>query len=223
MALVAPILRATRQKALGLPLEEAEAALVALGNDLRQDAMSELTAQGVTKADTHIHAHIRYAGTDTALTVEGAFADLGPIFEDLHRRRFGFITAGKALVIDAAEVECVGGAAPIPPAPQAELVQAEAAGDPTRFYSQGVWHDAQVIRREAINAGNTVTGPAIIIEPNQTIVIEGGWQATLSAADYITLKRIHALPLRHAMGTEADPVMLEIFNNLFMSIPEQRA
>lgn len=66
-----------------------------------------------------------------------------------------------------------------------------------------------------------MTGPAIIIEKNQTIVIEDGWQARLTQHDHIVLTRIKALPLRTAIGTEADPVMLEIFNNLFMSIAEQ--
>lgn len=82
-------------------------------------------------------------------------------------------------------------------------------------------HDAGVVLREQMQRGQTVTGPAIIIEKNQTIVIEDGWQARLSAHDHVVLTRIKALPARTAIGTEADPVMLEIFNNLFMSIAEQ--
>ena len=78
-----------------------------------------------------------------------------------------------------------------------------------------------MVRREGLRAGQTVTGPAIVIEPNQTIVVEDGWQARLTAKDHIVMTRIKALPERTAIGTKADPVMLEIFNNLFMSIAEQ--
>ncbi len=96
-----------------------------------------------------------------------------------------------------------------------------ATAERTRFFSQGELHDAGVVLREQMQRGQTVTGPAIIIEKNQTIVIEDGWQARLSAHDHVVLTRIKALPARTAIGTEADPVMLEIFNNLFMSIAEQ--
>ncbi|RVI24875.1 hydantoinase B/oxoprolinase family protein, partial [Sinorhizobium meliloti] len=91
----------------------------------------------------------------------------------------------------------------------------------TRFYSQGTFHDAPVALRSEIGPGQKLTGPAIIIEANQTIVVEDGWQAELTAKDHIVLRRIKALPERTAIGTKADPVMLEIFNNLFMSIAEQ--
>jgi 5-oxoprolinase (ATP-hydrolysing) len=72
-----------------------------------------------------------------------------------------------------------------------------------------------------LRLGAEIDGPALIIEPNQTIVVEPGWQATLTGQDNIVLARIAALPKRSAVGTDADPVMLEVFNNLFMSIAEQ--
>ncbi|MBQ9350094.1 hydantoinase B/oxoprolinase family protein [Phyllobacterium sp.] len=224
-------IRATRQKALGVPLDPAAPApLAGLAAELQQECLSELNAQGIANSEitTIVRAHIRYAGTDTVLAVEATFPahdDIGRLrreFEILHKRRFGFVAENKALVIDAVEVETVGGGAG-----QAEgAVDATATGEPdavrhNRFYSQGAAHEAVVVLRGAMQPGQRLTGPAIIIEPNQTIVIEDGWQAELTAKNHIVLKRIKALPDRSAIGTKADPVMLEIFNNLFMSIAEQ--
>jgi len=224
-------IRATRQKALGVPLDAAApAAIAGLATELQRECKPELEAQGVASADiqTVVRAHVRYAGTDTLLAVETRFpAEDNPDrlraeFEILHKRRFGFIAEGKPLVVEAIEVETIGGAAA-----QIDVSNEEGAGGEaeatrrTRFHSQGEVHDAAVVLRASLQAGQTVTGPAIVIEPNQTIVIEEGWQAKLTRHDHIVLTRIKALPERTAIGTRADPVMLEIFNNLFMSIAEQ--
>ncbi len=224
-------IRATRQKALGVALDPAApAALKELGEELAQECVAELLTQGIEAAavQRHLRAHIRYAGTDTVLSIEAAFpaednADrLRAEFEAAHKRRFGFIAENKALVIDAVEVEAVGGGAGETESAQSLDSDLEAAtAKRTRFFSQGELHDAGVVLREQMQRGQTVTGPAIIIEKNQTIVIEDGWQARLTAHDHVVLTRIKALPVRTAIGTEADPVMLEIFNNLFMSIAEQ--
>lgn len=224
-------IRATRQKALDIPLnEDAPAHLLQLGDELADECVAELIAQGVNEKviTKHLRAHIRYAGTDTVLSVEATYPDhdnavrLRAEFEAAHKRRFGFIAENKALVIDAVELETVGGGAGEGEAAGTvgAVSQAQAAGQ-TRFYSQGAFHDAAVVLREAMQRGQTVTGPAIIIEENQTIIIEDGWQARLTEHDHVVLTRIKALPKRVAIGTEADPVMLEIFNNLFMSIAEQ--
>jgi 5-oxoprolinase (ATP-hydrolysing) len=224
-------IRATRQKALGVPLDDqAPAEIAALGKALQNECLPELEAQGIRPADirTVLRAHIRYAGTDTALAVEASFperddaARLRHEFEILHKRRFGFVAEDKPLAVEAIEVESIGGAA-------AEIeTELEVRGDgeaeaklTTRFHSQGLAHDAAVVLRETMRPGQTVTGPAIVIEPNQTIVVEDGWQARLTIKDHIVLSRIKARPERTAIGTKADPVMLEIFNNLFMSIAEQ--
>jgi 5-oxoprolinase (ATP-hydrolysing) len=224
-------IRATRQKALGVPLDDrAPAEIAALGKVLQNECLPELEAQGIRPADirTVLRAHIRYAGTDTVLAVEASFperddaARLRHEFEILHKRRFGFVAEDKPLAVEAIEVESIGGAA-------AEIDnELEVRGDgeaeaklTTRFHSQGLVHDAAVVLRETMRPGQTVTGPAIVIEPNQTIVVEDGWQARLTTKDHIVLSRIKARPERTAIGTKADPVMLEIFNNLFMSIAEQ--
>ncbi|APF38155.1 5-oxoprolinase [Chelatococcus daeguensis] len=218
--------RATRQKALDVPLDAAApAAVAALGDALAAECLAELEGQGIARSDieTFVRAHVRYAGTDTALAVAaGDVAAMQAAFEDAHRRRFGFIDDTKGLVIEAVEVETVGGGARFAEDAAGDVQAAPATPHrTTRFFSQGRWHDAGVFLRQDLRAGARMPGPAIIIEPNQTVVVEDGWEAQLTGKDHLVLERVKALPKRAAIGTEADPVMLEIFNNLFMSIAEQ--
>ncbi|TIU22285.1 MAG: 5-oxoprolinase, partial [Mesorhizobium sp.] len=90
-----------------------------------------------------------------------------------------------------------------------------------QFFADGGWRDAGIFQRDGLKPGHKVAGPALIIEPNQTIVVEPGWQAGITARNHVLLRRIEKKARQAALGTEADPVMLEVFNNLFMSIAEQ--
>jgi 5-oxoprolinase (ATP-hydrolysing) len=228
-------IRASRVQALDLPLTEAAAPLLAQGGALGAECLAELTGQGVPEAAVtiHVQAHIRYAGTDTALEIPALSIRGGEVIDDrraglreaflaTHRSRFGFVDAGKPLVVEALSVEAVGGAAPFrEPESAAKEAGTPAVAAHRPMFSGGVWHEAAIVRREAMAPGQAVSGPAVIIEANQTIVVEDGWQAKLTARDHLVLTRVKALPQRSALGTRADPVMLEIFNNLFMSIAEQ--
>lgn len=162
-------------------------------------------------------ANLEARGPDGAL-----LAAMREHFQAAHRARFGFIDETKPLVVEAISVEAVGGGAGI--AETEEAIAASPLPDPmqrTRIFSAGALRDAAVYAREQLAPGHTVRGPALVIEPHQTVVIEDGWQAALTAKDHLVLTRAVALPRRTAVGTSADPVMLEIFNNLFMSIAEQ--
>ena len=242
--------------------------------------IGEVAGQGVVteKIKAYVRAHIRYAGTDTALIVEAgtcsfpsplvgerrvggrevtrrrgkaherqssrarrlttptpnpspqgggetqlvSLSNMKSAFERAHRARFGFIDRSKELIIEAVSVEAVGGGArfrervhkttraPLPPPARR-----------TRFFAGGKWRRALVYMRGTLAPGQKVRGPAIIIEPHQTIVVEAGWRAELTAKDHLVLRRIEKLARARAVGTRADPVMLEVFNNLFMSIAEQ--
>jgi 5-oxoprolinase (ATP-hydrolysing) len=125
------------------------------------------------------------------------------------------------LVVAAIAVEAVGGGADIEEVELPASDEPPAAAGTTRFYSAGAWHEAKVYLRDAIRPGAVVDGPALIIEDHQTIVVEPGWRAELTTLNHIVLARAVPLPKRSAIGTDADPVMLELFNNLFMSIAEQ--
>jgi 5-oxoprolinase (ATP-hydrolysing) len=204
---------------------ETLARLAALVEKLGVEAAAEVAAQGVAASDIvkRPRAQLRYAGSDTALEVD--FTDeptMRRAFEDAHKSRFGFIDATKAIVVEAVNVEATGGAASFAE-PAGELA-AEAKSKPeqaTRFYSNGAWHEAWVYLRDALPLGAHVDGPALVIEPHQTIVVEDGWRAEITAKNHVVMQRVKALPRREAIGAKADPVMLEIFNNLFMSIAEQ--
>ena len=218
-------IRSTRTSALDVALDgEAKAAIDAVAAKLAADTKAEVAGQGVAEGDIaiHVRAHVRYAGTDTAIAVPaGTRAAMQEAFQGAHKARFGFMDETKALVVEAVEVEAVGGGAKFEEAAAAEQAGEPVAAERTRFFAKGQWHDAAIVRREAMKPGASVAGPAIIIEPNQTVVVEEGWSAKLTAKDHLVLVRVKALVQQAAIGTKADPVMLEIFNNLFMSIAEQ--
>jgi 5-oxoprolinase (ATP-hydrolysing) len=230
-------IRATRQQAIEEPFGDAAlASIETTGGRLGADARREVAGQGVPERDivVHVRAHIRYAGTDTALVVP-AFA-LGGLdgqsvphlhamkaaFEAAHKSRFGFIDEAKELVVEAVSVEAVGGGAKFAePTHGMTTTRLPSPTRAARFYSSGTWRDAAVYTREQLAPGHKVHGPAIIIEPHQTVVVEDGWRAAITAKNHLVLERVVAIERQHAIGTQADPVMLEVFNNLFMSIAEQ--
>ena len=219
-------IRATRQQAIELPFgDKALAAIKRIGSALGRVVKAEVAGQGVTagKIKIFVRAHIRYAGTDTALVGgAGALPAMQRAFEKAHKARFGFIDRSKQMVVEAVSVEAVGGGAKF-----SEKTVKRARGKlpaparRTNFFSAGEWHKANVFTRSQLKIGATVKGAAIIVEPHQTIVVEPGWQAELSAKNHLVLTRAKKLKRTHAIGTHADPIMLEVFNNLFMSIAEQ--
>ena len=219
-------IRATREQALEEDFGDAALRpLEALGGRLGEDVKRELIQQGVPERQitVRLRAHIRYAGTDTPLVVEaGPLAAMKAAFEAAHRARFGFIDDTKALVIEAASAEAIGGGATFAePTHAMTTAPLPAPIRHTRFYSRGRWHDANVFVRDQVAPGHHIDGPAIIIEPHQTIVVEAGWRAAITNKNHLLLERVVPIQRAHAIGTHADPVMLEVFNNLFMSIAEQ--
>jgi 5-oxoprolinase (ATP-hydrolysing) len=234
-------IRAVRQRTLDRPLVDASLGEVAAAlGTLADEARSEVLGQGVAGnvLSTRIALQLRYAGTDTPLEVPALdlagqadvvaaagglrAAGLREAFEAAHLARFGFTDPSRDVVIEAALAEAAGGGASAPePVAAAKDGTAPEALRHTRIFSGGAWRDAVVYRREVLRPGQAIAGPALIIEPNQTVVVEPGWSVSLTAADHLVLDRVEVLQRGTAIGTEADPVMLEIFNNLFRSIAEQ--
>jgi 5-oxoprolinase (ATP-hydrolysing) len=201
-------------------------ALAAELDALADAARADLAAQGVAPAriDVLRRVHLRYEGTDSAIVVmDGDRASLQAQFEQAYRRRFSFLMPGKALVVEAVSVEALG-RSDAPPEQQADVIPRTGAVpvfETVRMYADGAWRDTGVYRRQDIAPGDVIDGPAIIAEANATTVVEAGWRAEVTAFNHLVLRRVQALARRHAIGTTVDPVMLEIFNNLFMSIAEQ--
>ena len=224
--------RALRDRAVEAPLDDAGAA--ALGgvlDELAAEAQAELADQGIGEERIRVlrRAHVRYDGTDTPDLVDaGDAGEMKGRFEDAHRRRYGFVMPGKALVIEAASVEAIGSveAGGNPFASDAAHGAPGEVSVPVPVARVGVWiegeeRDTPVYRREALGEGAALDGPAILLESTATTVVEPGWRATLAASGDLVLERVVPLARESAAGTDCDPVMLEVFNNRFMSIAEQ--
>ncbi len=214
-----------REAAIELPLAEALAAVETRLDALAAEAEAELRRQGVSGGAVHSlrRVHLRYEGTDSALVVPfGSAAELQDAFEAAYRQRFAFLMKERRLVVEAVSVEAVGaGDAPAEPV-QATLAPAAApVAETVRLFSGGRWHDAALVLRDAARPGLHVDGPAIIAERNATTVVEPGWRARVTELDHLVIERVVPREARRAIGTTVDPVMLEVFNNLFMNIAEQ--
>ena len=201
---------------------------------MKPSRKSKAKGSAASKITVHVRAHIRYAGTDTPLIVSaGTFRRaavklvslqrMKASFERAHKAQFGFIDRKKDLVIEAVSVEAVGGGATFrEKAAQDDAGEACPRRRAARAFSPAANGTRRwFITRETLSPGHKVKGPAIVIEPHQTVVVEHGWQAELTAKDHLVLRRVQKLARTRAIGTHADPVMLEVFNNLFMSIAEQ--
>ena len=195
-------------------------------NSLSVPASDEVLGQGVPLERLRVvkRVHLRYDGTDSALIVDfGSVADMVRQFETAYRKRYSFLMPKRALLAEAVSVEAIGAAdAPAEAAPAARSRSAAPQPvDTVDMHTGGKSHRTPVYVRDALQPGDQIKGPAIIAEANATTVVEPGWQAEVTALDHLVLERVEARPERVAIGTSVDPVMLEVFNNLYMSIAEQ--
>ncbi|MER8159167.1 hydantoinase B/oxoprolinase family protein [Streptomyces sp. NPDC094472] len=185
----------------------------------------ELLADGVPEdtLDTVARVHLRYAGTDSSIPVP---LDSVPVmtedFVRAHRARYAF-TMDKPLVVEAVSVEAVGASGPTGghaverPPREGELAPVTTV----RMFAEGRWQRTALYERDRMRPSDRVTGPAIIAEEDATTVVDPGWQATVGEGGHLLLTRVRPRPSTTAVGTEVDPVMLEVFNSLFMAIAEQ--
>ncbi|HNZ89942.1 MAG TPA: hydantoinase B/oxoprolinase family protein [Acidovorax sp.] len=220
-----------REQALECPLApEALAGIAATLEQLARSACSALERQqaGTAGAVVHRRVHLRYEGSDGALVVPfGSQADITTAFEAAYRQRFAFLMPGRGLVVESVSVEAVlPGAVPAEPRHALHPLREVPRRSTVRMYTVGTsgtpaWHEAALVVRDDLRPGDRVAGPAIIAEKNATTVVEPGWQAQVTELDHLLLERRVARAVQHAVGTTVDPVRLELFNNLFMSIAEQ--
>ena len=219
--------RIIRERAVEKTLDDALVDdLRAAVDELAADGRAEMESQGVEGGEISsiAKAHLRYEGTDTALVVDfGARADMLKTFEEAHMQQFGFIAPEKGNIVEALTVEIVGGGQDVADEELALDPDAEPAQPlgQAQMYAAGAERTAPVYDRETLSPGEKVDGPAVIVDANATTVIEPGWQAEITSRNHMVINRVEERPTEHAIGTEADPVMLEVFNNLFMSIAEQ--
>ena len=215
-----------REQAIELPLTaEALPGITQALEALSAAASSELARQQVSASAVQVRprVHVRYEGTDSALVVpHGDLVAIQAAFETAYRQRFAFLMAGKRLIAEAVSVEAVvAGDAPSEQRHALHPVCEAASRETVRMFSAGQWHEARLVVREDMRPGDGVTGPAIIAEKNATTVVEPEWLATLTELDHLVLERRVPRAAQFAVGTTVDPVLLEVFNNLFMNIAEQ--
>src|SRR5271170_1412210 len=225
-------LRALRQRAVSHTLDaHLVERLRQSADELGIEARADLAAQGGEASETKALAHIRYEGSDTTLPIPlGSYEEMVGAFSETHAQLYGFGLEGKPLIVESLEVEAASASAPARPHMAKHKPLAPSPTENTRFYSQGAWHDASIHQVDAIVSGESIVGPALLVEPHQTIVVEPGWAATLTDARAIVLARapsVARLASRAASATPAaeensvDPVLLEVFANLFMAIAEE--
>ncbi|MEU3483731.1 hydantoinase B/oxoprolinase family protein [Streptomyces sp. NPDC033754] len=199
--------------------------VTALCAELAERTREELRADGLPDEaiTTHARVLLRYAGTDASLPVDLAPAEsMKTEFTAVHRARYAF-TMDKPVVVEAVSVEAVGRAGPHGPVlvDTGERTGPLAPRTTVRMHSGGTPHDTPLHRREDLRPGDTVDGPALLAEADATTVVDSGWRATATDGGHLLLHRVTPRPARVAAGTDVDPVLLEVFNNLFMAIAEQ--
>ncbi|MGI9420575.1 MAG: hydantoinase B/oxoprolinase family protein, partial [Geminicoccaceae bacterium] len=218
-------IRAMREAQIERPLEDdIEAELSPKFKALEAEAVDELEGQGISgdsiKAIRQVH--IRYEGTHQPLLVDFAGIDqMRQAFEDAHKSRFGFAVPERKLVVEALSLEAI---AEMDVAGEVEMPALSGVPEPRQhveMWSESAWRKVPLHHRDDLGAGHVIDGPAIIVEANSTNAIESGWRAEFNRFGHLLLSRVEPRVAREAVGTAVDPVMLEVFNNLFMSIAEQ--
>jgi len=204
------------------PLEALNDATTVL-SQLADKASAAVEAQGVEAHSITVlkRAHLKYVGSHQSLSVEfGDAISMREQFDRAHKARFGFTSPDRALLIEMLSCEAVG------------LVQGDMSGHVTHtaganetvqieMYSDGETQLVPLSERAGLQLADVVVGPAVLTESTGTVVVEAGWQARVDEHANLILERYIEKTRSSAVGTDADPVMLEVFNNLFMSIAEQ--
>ncbi|MBY6216892.1 hydantoinase B/oxoprolinase family protein [Qipengyuania aquimaris] len=206
---LAPV-KAIREVSLVKPLADDFMAPLA---ELEEETRVALTEQGISAEAIRLEsrARLRFKGSDSMLTVDVADpADMDEAFRLFHRQRFGYSDAEAPIIVEALSVEARG--------ISGGLGTAQADPVATSGKASGSW---RTLARADMGEGEKVSGPALIVDPGSTTVVEQGWQARLAEEGTLVLTRVEAMQRDLAVGTEVDPVRLEIFNNLFMAIAEE--
>ncbi|MYD78567.1 MAG: 5-oxoprolinase, partial [Gammaproteobacteria bacterium] len=199
--------------------------------ELRYSALCKRATDEVTKQEIEAQnielqkrIHVRYEGTDSAVEVASGDCDtIRSQFEESHKQRYGFIMPEKEVMVEAISVEAIGSTR-MHVEEEKSIQPRSSPLEPTstaQMYFSDSFHESNVYVREELHPGDTVVGPAIIIESTGTTIVEQGWALETTRHNHLILRRVVPRPKQKVVGTDADPVMLEVFNNLFMSIAEQ--
>jgi 5-oxoprolinase (ATP-hydrolysing) len=215
--------RAVRERTLECALQD-QAAIRAADQSLAAEAVRALAQQGhdSESIDCTVTAHVKYAGADAALPVplDEATAMQGT-FEREHRLRFGYVDPARELIVASLTAEAVAQSTLRPTATTEPRSSPTAFTQHTRVFYHGQWLEAPIHRRDELAPEFSIEGPALIIESGATSFIAPGWRARLTPQGDLLLTRSSARSKRQAIGTDCDPILLEVFNNRFMGVAEE--
>ena len=214
-------IRALRERQFGQAVENIEQAQSEL-EDLSRSAREEVLGQNIPAESVSLRqaAHIRIEGAHQIIEVPfGSASQMTATFLKEHKARFGYAPEGARFLIDFLSVEAIGNTES--EAHIADSVEKATAQGKVSFYTDGGWQQVPAIDRLSLREGDIVNGPAIITEPTGTNSVEAGWQAEVISEGNLIVTRLDSVERTEAVGTQADPLMLEVFNNLFMNIAEQ--
>jgi len=218
--------RVLREKAFEIRLDDKTLGQLQAAYDaLRTEAIAELVKQGFDGkgCTASCTVHLKYDGTDKSVPIAfGTMAELEERFAQAYRAQYGFFIAGKPVIAESISVEAVSAGQAMSHDTGGTPSDKAVAEGQSHMWSEGQWRDVPVYDFFTLPVGHAVKGPAIIRDPNATTVVEEGWQAVMQAGGALVLERYKARAGEGALDTRrADPVMLEVFNNLFMTIAEQ--
>jgi 5-oxoprolinase (ATP-hydrolysing) len=190
-------------------------------DQLESGARQGIELEGETPHLVIRRIHVRYAGTDTAIALDDApLEDLGNAFATAHLKLFGFTMRDRGLAIEAVSVEAISRGTAVP-ADRSKIARSNLPAAEAPLFLSGQWRRALVWNRDDISEGMNVEGPALIVEPHATTVLEIGWKVKMTSERNLILERAFPRRTRVEVGSEMDPVQLELFHNLFFSVAEQ--
>jgi 5-oxoprolinase (ATP-hydrolysing) len=189
---------------------------------LRRKAYDALVRQGFEPEamESTAYLNLRYQGTDTAIMIPRPDDDdFAAAFRKTYLREFGFDLVDRAILIDDIRVRARGRTAGLSKKAIAEAQGAPCKLDTVPCYFEDGWHDTDLYDLDALGAGHTLSGPAIIIHDTSTIMVEPDASALITR--YGDVEITVGSGSNRSIGTDVDPIQLSIFSNLFMSIAEQ--
>jgi 5-oxoprolinase (ATP-hydrolysing) len=212
-------LRALREAQFDAPLLALDEAAARI-DGLAKEAVAELAAQGIPAPVVTLTAHLRYDGSHQSLPVPfGTEAAMREAFNQAHQARFGFTSPERAVLFEMLAAEAAGGGTEAP-----AMNPGLEAGKPVAtltLWAAGRWQKVPLYQRGDCGTATRIDGPAVIAEATGTVIVEPGWTAQVDPQANLILTRQTAVARPPAAGTKVDPVLLEVFNNLFMSVADQ--
>ena len=193
-------------------------------NNLKKQGREEMVAQNLNseKLRYSCRIYLRYEGSDSALAVRfSEYQEIKSNFENIHKARFGFISPEKLLIVESIQVEVSCPSEHVESKNNKRTKRGNSSLARLNVVMNGDSNPTSFYHRNNISTHDKIIGPAVIIEDTSTIVIEPGWQASINNNFDLILERTEKKQRMSAIGTKVDPIMLEIFNNLFMNVAEQ--